>query len=257
MGNGLVLLANGAPLDVVHHPLLHSRPLDVFAHLSEGLVSSRVASGRMVVVDGHQGAFLGGGQFSLDPIDSEFVPRDQCHVLVIPVAMVCPRGAGQSVGRYVGLPGDVSDFIIIFLKVGVPAGGSSVEISWSFPILEVHVVSKDDKGGFSPAQVRPPMGECFHHGKQFPFIDVVVPFCGSECGGVVCDGVKLRFSLFVWRGIPFAPFLGEHCSNPVCRGVSLQVKASSEVGLDKDWFSTHEGFERFKCLELGVTPVPQ
>ncbi len=119
------------------------------------------------------------------------------------------------------------------------------------------MVSKNGKGVFSPSQVGPPMCEHFHHGKQFSFIDVVVSLCGGECGGVVCDGMELGLSFTVRRGIPFAPFLGEYCSNSVCQSIGLQIETSFKIGLDEDWFSTHEGFECFKCLELGFAPMPQ
>ncbi len=126
MGDSLVLLTGGASLDVVRHPLLHSRPLNMFTRLSKGLIPSRVASRGMVIVNGHQRTFLGSGEVSLDPVDCKPVFGNQCDVLIIPVAMVYPWGARQSVGGYIGLPGDISDFIVIFLEVGMPPGSSSV-----------------------------------------------------------------------------------------------------------------------------------
>ncbi len=83
------------------------------------------------------------------------------------------------------------------------------------------MVGEDDKRVFGPTQVVPPVGQGFHHGKQLPFVDVVVSLGRSKRGRVVCDGVEFGFSLFVRRGVPFASFLGEDCSNPVCGSVSL------------------------------------
>ena len=53
MGDGFVLLADGAPLDVVRYPLLHSGPLGMLTCLPKGLVSSGVSSGGVVMVDSH------------------------------------------------------------------------------------------------------------------------------------------------------------------------------------------------------------
>src|SRR5258707_15129038 len=69
MSKGFVLLADGAPFDVICHPLFHSRPLGVLAGLPEGLVSSRVSGGGVVMVDGHQCTFFEGSQVSLDPVN--------------------------------------------------------------------------------------------------------------------------------------------------------------------------------------------
>src|SRR5258707_10072131 len=103
----------------------------------------------------------------------------------------------------------------------MPASRASVEVSWGFPILEVCMVGDDSEGVFSPTQVVSPMGEGFHHGKQLPLVDVVVPLCRGKGSGVVRDGVKFGFPLFVWGGVPLASFLGEHCSDSVCGGVGL------------------------------------
>src|SRR5229473_5207486 len=138
----------------------------------------------------------------------------------------------------------------------MPAGHSSVEVLWGFPILEVCVVGDDNERMFGPTQVVSPVGEGLHHGKQLSLVDVVVSFCWSEGSGIVCDGVELGFPLLVRGGISLASFLGEHCSDSVCGGVGLQVEASFEIGLDEDWFPAHEGLEHFKGLELGVPPVP-
>ena len=61
MGNGFVLLTDGASLDIVCHPLLHSGPLGTLTCLLKGFVSPRVSSGGVVVVNDHQGAFFEGG----------------------------------------------------------------------------------------------------------------------------------------------------------------------------------------------------
>ncbi len=103
----------------------------------------------------------------------------------------------------------------------MPAGRSLVQILRGFPILKICVVSEDGEGVFGPPQVVPPVGKGFHHGKQLSFIDVVITLCGGKGGGVVCNGMEFRLSLFVGGSIPFALLLGEDCSNPVCGGVSL------------------------------------
>ncbi len=90
VSNGLVLLTNGAPLDVVCHPLFHPRPLNVFARLSEGLIPSWVAGGRMVVIDGHQRTFLSSSRLGLNPVDRKLIFRNECHILVISFTVVCP-----------------------------------------------------------------------------------------------------------------------------------------------------------------------
>ena len=122
--------------------------------------------------------------------------------------------------------------------------------------MKICVVGEDDEGVLGPAQVVSPMGEGFHHGKQLSFVDIVVALGRGKCGGVVCDQMELRFPFFIRGGVPFASLLGEYCSDPVCRGIRLQVETSFKVGLDEDWFSAHEGFERLKGLELGFPPVP-
>ncbi len=79
----------------------------------------------------------------------------------------------------------------------MPVGSSSVKVSWGLPILEVGVIGEDSEGVLGPSQIVSPMGECFHHGKQFPFIDVVITFCRSEGGGVVGNRMKLGFPFFI------------------------------------------------------------
>ncbi len=138
----------------------------------------------------------------------------------------------------------------------MPAGGSLVEVSWGFPILQVSVVSKNGKGVLGPSQIMPPMGKCFHHSKQLSFIDVVVTLCRGKGGGVISNRMKFGFPFFVRWHVAFASLLGEHCSDPICRGIGLQIEATLEVRLDEDQFSAHEGFERFKRLELGFPPMP-
>ncbi len=118
------------------------------------------------------------------------------------------------------------------------------------------MVGKDGKRILSPTQVVPPMGKGFHHSKQLSFVNIIIALDGGERGGIVCDGVEFGFPLFIRGGVPFASLLGEYCSDPVCRGIRLQVETSFKVGLDEDWFSAHEGFERLKGLELGFPPVP-
>ena len=83
------------------------------------------------------------------------------------------------------------------------------------------MVGEDGEGVSGPSQIVPPVGESFHHGKQLSFIDVIIAFCGGEGGGVVCNGMEFRFSLFVGGSISFSSLLGEDHSNPVCRGVGL------------------------------------
>ena len=77
------------------------------------------------------------------------------------------------------------------------AGGSSVEVSWGFPILQVSVVGEDGKGVLGPSQVVPPMGEHFHHGKQLLLVDVVVMLCRGKSGGVVSNRMEFGFPLLV------------------------------------------------------------
>ena len=100
------------------------------------------------------------------------------------------------------------------------------------------------------------MGKCFHHSKQLSFIDVVVTLCRGKGGGVISNRMKFGFPFFVRWHVAFASLLGEHCSDPICRGIGLQIEATLEVRLDEDQFSAHEGFERFKRLELGFPPMP-
>jgi len=135
-------------------------------------------------------------------------------------------------------------------------GGPPVKVPRGFPVLQVSVVGKDGEGVFSPPQVMPPMGKCFHHGKQLSFVDVVIAFCGGKGGGVIGDRMEFGFSLFVGGHVSFAPLLGEHHSDPICGSVGLQIEVAFEVGLDEDGFSAHEGFEHFECLELGFSPMP-
>ena len=92
MSHGFVLLAGGAPFDIVCHPLFHCRPLGILTHLSEGLVSARVSGGRMVMVNGHQGVFFEEGEIALDPVGFEFVPRDHHNVLVVCFSLIHSRG---------------------------------------------------------------------------------------------------------------------------------------------------------------------
>ena len=118
------------------------------------------------------------------------------------------------------------------------------------------MIGEDGERVFGPTQIVSPVGEGFHHSKQLSFVDVIVSLGRGECGGIVCDGVKFRLSLFVGRGVSFASLLGEHCSDSVGGGIGLQVKTSVEVGLNEDWLSTHKGFEHLEGFELSLSPVP-
>jgi len=53
-----------------------------------------------------------------------------------------------------------------------------------------------------------------------------------------------------------ASFLGEYCSDSICGSIGLQIEVALEVGLDEDWFPTHEGFEHFEHFELWFAPMP-
>ncbi len=79
----------------------------------------------------------------------------------------------------------------------MPAGSLLVKVSQGFPVLQVGVVSKDGEGVFGPSQVVPPMGKCFHHGKQLSFVDVIIAFCGGKGGGVVGNRMEFGFSFLV------------------------------------------------------------
>ena len=54
------------------------------------------------------------------------------------------------------------------------------------------------------------MGQHFHNSKDFLFIDVVVLFCGCECGQVVGYWVKCRFCLVCEGGGKVVTLLGEY-----------------------------------------------
>ncbi len=138
----------------------------------------------------------------------------------------------------------------------MPVGGSSIEVSWGFPILQVSVVGKNGKGVLGPSQVVPPMGEHFHHGKQLSLIDVIVTLCRGKGGRVVSNGMEFGFPFLVWWRVPLASLLGEYHSDPICRSIGLQIETTLKVRLNEDWFLAHEGFERFECLELGFPPIP-
>ena len=62
----------------------------------------------------------------MDSANPELTLWDQGDILVISVATVRSRGMRQGIRRYVGLPQDVSDLVVIFLEVGMPAGSLSV-----------------------------------------------------------------------------------------------------------------------------------
>ena len=93
MSHGFILLADGAPFDIICYPLLHSGPLGILTCLSEGFVPAGVSGGRMVVVNGHQGAFFEEGEVALDPVGFEFVFRDHHNILVVYFSMICSWGA--------------------------------------------------------------------------------------------------------------------------------------------------------------------
>jgi hypothetical protein len=80
------------------------------------------------------------------------------YILIILFALIGDRGSRKDVWACVGFPRYVMDNEVIFLQVHMPSGCVPVEVLWGFPILEVHVVSKDDKGEFCPSQVVLPVG---------------------------------------------------------------------------------------------------
>jgi len=93
MSHGFVLLTDRASFDVICYPLFHSGPLGILTCLSKGFVSAGVSSGRVVMVNGHQGALFEEGEVALDPIGFEFVFGDQCNVLIVSVSVVCSQRA--------------------------------------------------------------------------------------------------------------------------------------------------------------------
>jgi len=93
MSHSFVLLTDGAPFDVICYPLFHSGPLGILARLLKGFISAGVSGGRVVVVDGHQGALFEEREVALDPVGCEFVFGDQRNVLIVSVSMVCSQRA--------------------------------------------------------------------------------------------------------------------------------------------------------------------
>jgi len=76
MGNGFVLLTDGASLDIVCHPLFHSRPLGMFMCLLKSLVPPGMPSRGVIMIDGHQGVLFENGQVAPDSVDLKFVFGD-------------------------------------------------------------------------------------------------------------------------------------------------------------------------------------
>src|SRR5258708_10427958 len=103
----------------------------------------------------------------------------------------------KGIRGYVSFSRDVPDLVVILLEIGMAVSGSSVEVSWGFPVLEVGMIGKDGEGMLSPTQVVPPMGKHFHHSKQLSLIDVVITFCRGKSGGIIGDRMEFRFPFFV------------------------------------------------------------
>jgi hypothetical protein len=100
-----------------------------------------------------------GFRYSIDDNRScEFLRWEYDYVPVVLFALVSSRGSRKDVWSCVSFPRYVVNDEIIFLQVRMPLGRSSVEVLWGLPILEVRMVSEDDKGESGPSQVVSPMG---------------------------------------------------------------------------------------------------
>jgi hypothetical protein len=97
--------------------------------------------------------------YSIDGDGSyEFLRWEYGYVSIVSFALIGSRGSRKDVWARVGFPRYVMDDEVVFLQVCVPPGCTSVEVLWGFPILEVCMVSEDDKREFCPSQVVPPVG---------------------------------------------------------------------------------------------------
>src|SRR6266403_5071115 len=97
------------------------------------------------------------------------------------------------------------------------------------------------------------MGEGFHDGQQFSFVDVVVSFGGCECRGV--ERNRMQFWFLGGDCVVFT-LLREYGAHAIGRCVGLKEERFFEVRLREDWAGAHARFEFFECLMLWFSPMP-
>jgi hypothetical protein len=112
----------------------------------------------MVVNQCHEVSFLGFGYSANNNRSCKFLRWEYDHVPIVLFALVGSRGSGEDVWSRVGFSRYVVNDKVVFLQVHMPPGRSLVEVLWGLPILEIHVIGKDDKGEPGPPQVMSPMG---------------------------------------------------------------------------------------------------
>ena len=144
MGEDFVLLASSASLYVVSNPFLHLRPPVFFLRFPNSFVTTWVSCCRVVMHEGHNASFdLKDGRYDDFPFRGggnsrryyELVFGEYCDVFIVSFPLVGTRWSRECIWRCIGFPRYVKDFVIVFLKVGMPSGCPSVEVFWGFPVL--------------------------------------------------------------------------------------------------------------------------
>src|SRR5229473_2666364 len=132
--------------------------------LSKGFVSSGVSCCRVVVNQGHEVSFLHFKRGRYGYLSDELRRWEDNHVPVVFLALFDIQRSRQDIWARVRFTRDVMNLEVVFLQVGVPSCCPPVQVLWRFPVLQIRMVSEDDKREFSPSQVVSPMCERFHHG---------------------------------------------------------------------------------------------
>jgi hypothetical protein len=158
MDKDFILLASYTPFHILSDPMVHSWPREAVFGLPDRLVSPWVPCCGVVMYQGHEVSLLG----LRDSIDGdrsyEFLRWEYGYILVVLLPLVDVQRSREDVQPCVGLAGYVMDNEVILLQVCMPLGCSSVEVLRCFPVLEVHVVYKDNEGKLGPFQVVSPVG---------------------------------------------------------------------------------------------------
>src|SRR6266436_8086924 len=115
------------------------------------------------------------------------------------------------------------------------------------------MIGEDGKRSFYPSQVMSPVGEGFHDGQQFSFVDVVVSFGRRERCRVECDGMQFWF---LGGDCVVFTLLREYGAHAIGRCVGLEEEGFVEVRLREYWAGAHSRFEFFERLMLRVSPMP-
>ena len=139
----LVLLASCTSLYIVSDPFLHPRPPVFLFRFPNSFVTAWVSCCGVVMHEGHNASFdFEDGRYNDFPFRGggdrccyELIFGKYYDIFVVGFSLVGTRRSRECIWGCIGFSWYIKNFIVVFLKVRMPSGCSSVEILRGFPIL--------------------------------------------------------------------------------------------------------------------------